>query len=377
MLRSRNRFTVERKLTTAVDYDFGVYGSASLGSIDSVYGYSDISDFVGRADVKPCSHVQWSVIGNPTLYHPFTTEGQPVSFSKQFPLPLGEGAFDHVFDLPDESSLQPHILDAFNAFSIVFPSKFAPIEFVEGLKEWRSLLPSFSGDLVKDVSSLHLTNQFGWQNVIADVTYLSSLLVKCRDRLDWLRRTYGKPTPLYFAKRLPSPDMSPWRYTFRPGSWGLRIIPIDVEVKFVAKATLLHRIPHLDDSTGLYQAIVSALGFNNPLKAIWQSLRLSFLVDWIVDVSGLLDRLAQIKPAAEWSLYNTTHSVSLDARFSIEQDNHYSGTTSENVYLNDVRLRRYRRSLGLPLKLTDMVSGSLNPQQQGLLAALFLSKGHR
>lgn len=360
-----------------VDYDFGAYGSGTLGTVDCVHGYSDITDYVGRATFKPCAHVSWQVIGPPATYHVFTTEGQPVTFSEPFPLPLAEGTFDHILDLPDESSLQQPILNAFNAFSTVFPSDFAPIEFVEGLKNWRSLLPSVTGDVVKDASSAVLTDQFGWQNVIADVTYLTNLLGKCRDRLDWLRRTFGKPTPLFYAERLPSPALSPWRTTFRPGSWGMLISPESIEMKFHAKATLLHRVPHLDDNFGLYQAIVSSLGLNNPLKAVWQNLRLSFLVDWIFDVSGLLDRLAQIKPAAEWNLYDVGHSVSLNAMFNIDQDNHYSGTTSENVYLNKASLRRYRRSLGLPLDVPSLLNIDLNPQQQGLLAALFLSKGHR
>lgn len=352
------------------------FGPGVIPNVETTSAYRYMADTVGRTPIRPCNHVEWYIEGTPQSYHSFMTEGLPVTVSG-VRTPIRDNAMDNILDLPSEASLQNSMLNAFNSFSTVFPSKFAPIEFVEGLRDWRSLIPSLSGDWKKDLASFYLGQKWGRDQLFADIMYLTNLLNQCKSRLEWLRRTYGKPTPLYYRERLEPPTVASWRVQFWPGSWGTRFTLEDAQLVFSARATLLHRIPHLNDLTGLYQACVSALGLNNPLKAIWQSLRLSFVFDWIVNVSGLLDRLAQIRPAAEWTLYDVCHSVKLEARFRIDQDNHWSGTTSDNVFLNNLRLIRYRRSLGLPLVLTDLMRSSFSPNQLLALTAMVTSKTSR
>lgn len=359
--------------TPNVAFDFEDFGSGTIGDVHSTDSYSHLTDYVGKAKVKPCEHHSWKVLGNPKLYRPFVTEGRNVTLDKYFFAPLEAGHFDSVLGLPEESSLANYSLDAFNAFSTVFPSEFSPVEFVKGIADWRQLLPRLKGDRVKDIASLYLTEEFGWTQLVTDVRTLYGLLAAAQARLLWLKSTRGKPTPLHYAVRITDPTVDSWRTMFRFGSWGLRTTLIDASLRYSASATLLHYIDHLDDEVGLFRAVSSALGLNSPLKAAWQSLPLSFLIDWVWNVSGLLDRLAQIKPAEQWDVYNVSHSVTLKANFSVEQDNHWSGSTSDNVELCRVQLKRYRRSLGIPINLVDLLGFDLSPKKQALLAALYKS----
>jgi len=375
--KPRTRTRADLTLTDWV-FDWPPYSNYPIsGKVESVTSYESMTDTVGRATVRPCSHVSWKVEGTALPYQDFVTEGIPLHLHGPYPVPMGLHMFDYYLDLPEESGIQNQILNAFNSFSTVFPSNFAPLEFVEGLRDWRKLMPSFTGDFPKDLSSFYLGQKWGRDQLFSDIGYLSNLLATCKARLDWLRRTYGKPTPLYYREALPVAMPAPFRYMFRNGSWGLLVTCVEVKLMFSARATLLHRIPFLDSDLSLFQAVTSALGTNNPLKAIWQNMPFSFLVDWVFNVSGLLDRLAQIKPAAEWQLYDVCHSVKMDASIQIDQDNHWSGGTSDNVPLARVHLSRYRRSLGLPLVLTDLIRTSFSPNQQLALTALLTStRGH-
>jgi len=356
--------------TPNVAFDFEDYGTGNIGDVYSTDYYSHLTDYKGKARVKPCEHHSWKVFGNPKLYRPFMTEGRNVTLDKYFFAPLAADHFDGILGLPEESSLANNNLDAFNSFSTVFPSEFSPVEFVKGIIDWRQLVPHLKGDRVKDIAGLYLTEEFGWTQLVKDVRYFLDLLGKAEARLTWLKRTRGKPTPLHYAVRITDPTVSSWRTMFRLGSWGLRTTLIDASLRYSASATLLHYIDHLDDDVGLFRAVSSALGLNSPLKAFWQALPMTFLIDWVWNVSGLLDRLAQIKPSEQWDVYDVSHSIALKANFSVAQDNQWSGLTSDNVELCRVQLKRYRRSLGIPIDLVELLSTDLSLKKQVLLAAL-------
>jgi hypothetical protein len=276
--------------------------------------------------------------------------------------------------LPSEALRESLHLEAFNDFSTQFPQQMSAAEFLGGMRELSQLVPKLQGDFLKDVAGLHLTNEFGWQSLLSDLRVLNEVVQKTRERLEWLRETYGKPTKLGFLRKdilpysgLESLSVEPVR------CWGFRYELIDRRVDYRAGATLTQFMTHLDDTIGLLRGLTGAFGLDNPVKAFWEVLPFSFAVDYVFKISTHLDRLTRVQPAEPWELSKVTHSLKGLYRIKVIQVNdNQLGTSSHEEYpLGVVSLNYYERGVGLPVSLATLSPESFSPEQLVLLAAIF------
>jgi hypothetical protein len=282
-----------------------------------------------------------------------------------------------LFSIPHAARVQA-AQDAFNAFSDRFPAKISGAEFLQGLQELSALIPKVSHSLTQTVASNYLNKKFGWDNLISDLRQFASLVGSIRERMEFLKRTYGKPTKLYFKK----PDLQSipdggWvlETNFDRG-WTVRLVLRDYQCDFSAGATLVQELKHIDDAIGWLRAITLSLGFNDILGSIWKTSRLSFVVDWFVNVSGALKRLASVQPADKWNVYDVSSSVKLRAVFEVYQRNDDIEDNAPNPerFLGHMSLERYQRSIGLPLDLSVFTPSSATPDQLVLIEAMIASK---
>jgi len=265
---------------------------------------------------------------------------------------------------------------AFTSFAERFPPKISSAEFVQGLTQLKELLPQIGRSITQTIAGGYLTKKFGWDNLLSDLNTLSNLVASIRERMEFLKRTYGKPTKLYH--REPNAHtLSSWSSLVElVRGFGLRYDLLSYRCDFVAGASLLQTLEHIDDVIGWIRAITISLGLNNPLKAIWQTTRLSFVVDWFVDVSAHLDRLATVQPAETWDVFNISSTVVWSARISVTQVNQnlLGGISNQECYLGFLDLKWYERLVGLPVDLTVFTPSTLTPNQLVLLLAMMGSK---
>jgi hypothetical protein len=281
------------------------------------------------------------------------------------------------FSLPHSQRVQA-ANEALIFFAERFPSKISGAEFVQGLFELGALLPKIEHSLSQTIASNYLTKKFGWDNLVSDLKQFSTLASSIRERMEFLKRTYGRPTKLHFRKtnlQVLNPGWTHSEFWGPSTTYGTRLTLESYQCDFTAGATLLQLMKHIDDFIGWLRAIVISLGLNNPLDQIWKTTRLSFVIDWFTGISGHLKRLATVQPADLWNVYDVSCSMVLNARFKVHQVNLNMSNSPDHVqYLGTLELKRYTRWIGLPLDLTVFTPSSATPDQLVLLLAMGASK---
>jgi hypothetical protein len=135
----------------------------------------------------------------------------------------------------------------------------------------------------------------------------------------------------------------------------------------------VQKLEHLDDTIGLLRGFIGALGLNNPLKAIWEIMPFSFVVDWFLKISSHLTLRAAVQPGEEWRIYDAVRTRTEVATFKVEQINSHiePGNVSTGPGLmGEISFRRFSRGVGLPLPASIFTIGGLSPQQLVLAIAL-------
>jgi hypothetical protein len=237
--------------------------------------------------------------------------------------------------------------------------------------------------LLEDLASLKLNATFGWDSVLSDLRAFSSLLETIESRMKWLRDTRGKPTKLgYYRGEFHQAagnniviDVEPLR------GFGLRYVRTNFKADFRAGATLHHNLSHLDDAFGLLRAISGALGLDNPVKAIWEVMPFSFLIDYFLNISSRLDALTKVRSSDPWDLQRVTHSVKTVASWNVFQVNNNLinslANEAQTRLLGVVRMVDYGRWIGLPVQVAQFSLSELTSGQLTLLGALLGAHKHR
>jgi hypothetical protein len=341
----------------------------------SLTRHSIINDVVGTSKtqrVKPVLHETARYVGLPLL--PFYADNNlVVRFNRGVTpkLPFGNPFGDSMLTVPHSVRVQA-AGRAFTSFSERFPTLVSGAEFTQGLMELSALLPKLERTITQTISSGFLTKKFGWDNLLSDLETLSSAIGSIRKRMEFLKRTYGKPTKLYYREpNVHIVDKTTWdEFHLRGYEW--RYTLESYRCDFVASASLLQRLDHIDDFIGWLRAIVISLGLNNPLLAIWQTTRLSFVIDWFVDVSAHLARLAAVQPAEEWNVSNVSSTLVWTARVSVTQMNRnlFGGVSDQISPLGYYDFKLYERLVGLPVDLTIFTPSTCTPDQLVLMLAM-------
>jgi hypothetical protein len=343
----------------------------SFSRIDTI---EDVVNTRKTQRVKPVAHDALVYRGLP--YQPFQADHglwvRPLD--GQLPFLDNWALSQDVFSIPHTERVQANS-EAFIHFAERFPTKVSGAEFVQGLQELSALIPKLEKTITQTIAGAYLTKKFGWDNLLSDLNTFTVLVSSIRERMEFLKRTYGKPTKLYFRK--PSLNtLEAWDQTYTPvRGFGTRLILSTYQCDYNASASLLQRLSHIDDLIGWLRAIVISLGFNNLLNSAWKTSRLSFVVDWFANVSGHLQRLATIQPTDQWDVFDVSHSVTLAAKFQVYQVNEeiHDGFDSE-TYLGSLTVKRYVRYVGLPVDLTVFTPSTATPDQLELLVAMMGAK---
>lgn len=329
--------------------------------------------------VNPVMHQKWQYNGR--LYSGFSGDyGLYIQPVYVFPC-LNREALLSMLPTLSETDKNDLLLEAFNAFTEVWPEELSVAESAQGLLDIKSMIPKFSGDIVQDLASLHLNKSFAWDSLFSDLKAFRDLNSNVLKNLQRLRDTWGKATPLSFRRKNVIQASLGSELTVEPErAWGTRYVLRNYRCDFTARATLHQRLEHLDDSIGYIRGLVGALGGANPLKQIWNLVPLSFVVDYFFNISERLDALARLRPVEPWELSRVTHSFKETAMWDIWQTNPniWEGPQSPDQLLGTLVMTRYTRRLGLPYDVLNFWDVStLNPAQLGLLSALIAGIKHR
>jgi len=278
-------------------------------------------------------------------------------------------------------------LEAFNYFNDVFPETLPVGEFVQGFTQLKDLMPKIEKSIAKTISGGYLNEKFGWENLLTDLEALGGLFDETISRMDYLRRTYGKPQRMGFSRpNCWTPDESLDSFSeaykvYPPDSaFGSRVILQSYQCDFRATCKIYQTLDYIDGFTGFLRVMAGQLGLNNPVKTVWNMLPMSFVVDWFFNVSAQLDNLTRLDPAEGWNVYDITHSLTYRAGYSVQPAGY-----DESVYywvfdpgfnpLGTATRQLYHRFVGLSIDLDALNPDNLSPNELALLFALLHQLG--
>jgi hypothetical protein len=376
--RIRNKSVLPKTSTWTYSLDaVPVAGSVSWSTFTSIQNFTD---YIGGDFGHWKGAENLSIVYRGSNLLPWYGDNDKLVTPHFTPPFLGTAqSFDLAYPGPSSAVVSEQILKAFNSFSDQFPAQLDGAEFLWGLGSLKGTFSSLADSLARitkgdlgGASALFLQNSFELAPLKGDIAALMNLTKSVNDRLAFLRRTYGVPTILRYGSRVSVPAYLPRTLTPVRG-WGVTLRPISSTHAFRAQAELVHKLEHLDDAAGLLRGFIGAMGLDNPLKAVWVNLPLSFIADWFFRVSDRLDRLTSIQAAEPWMLTRVMHSIQSEAQFEVRQtpSNLISSTKGiQSYHLGFVDLKRYTRVPTLPVSTDLFFNTDLSPGQLTLLFAM-------
>jgi len=288
---------------------------------------------------------------------------------------------DTCYQWPPEDALAGPAGEAFNEFSSQIPTDVSIANFLYELKDLKGIIPNLRDGLAKGLNNGYLSWNFGIKPMLSDIGKLRNVVENVQKRLDWLRRNYGKPVKINFARnniwQHPNlnefPDIADVATLFLPpGQWS---VLESYRADFKASGILTQRLIGLDDSLAVLKSLAAALGLNNPTAIVWEAIPYSFVVDWFFRLDDWIDQLAISPFKGTWDINGVTHSIKIQAKVGLwYRGNQPFAPAQQNpwVKLYTVDVTGYQRMLGLPVKRSAL--SALTPDQQKLLGSLIIQR---
>lgn len=371
-LNSDSRISNSRSFKYDLGLDHAVFtnvGAYATWPTRSFY----MSDFIGnRGGVNPVYQVvlESDVKGLINFEH---SNGAQISQLENYPL-LIDSSLMHtngMIQTPTAAQFSSWSIDAFNAFHDQVPREFSVGNFLYELRDIKGMIPKIERSISKTASSNFLAFEFGVKPFIGDVQKMLTLMEVVSKRLKHLSDTAGKEVTLSFSRKVEEPT-GPSILSIPVPEWGsganYEFRRVSYSGKFTASSKLIQNLDILSDTNGLLKGYAAALGLNNPIAIVWEAIPYSFVIDWFFKVGKLLDTLSIQPFGGEWSLRNTTSSFKDEYLYIMSQD--FFPPRNVKTQVGQARIRRYSRSVGLPVSSVFATDLTLTPKQQALSLAL-------
>jgi len=247
------------------------------------------------------------------------------------------------------------------------------------LESLRKLLNRYlTGDLrIFDPTDPLLGYNFGFKPLISDLVGIYRALTNLQSNVNWIMANANKrvrvvteryytPDPVYAPSSDPLPSSGTGTYV-----GGRCVTNMFTTLKLISWIEYdLHDFGRLGATIA---AVLRSLGLSNPGKVAWQSMPLSFVADWVLDVSKLLNHCDLMGTLLSTKIVKTTShmTVKSDTDFytKLYEAPYFPALVDEDVIVGSRRKEFYRRWTGIPSD-TGFILTAPRPMQQLLLLLL-------
>lgn len=313
--------------------------------------------------------------------------------------PIDKGYSNLIAPFETTDTYRNLCITAFTKQSTQVPAKISLLNFLFELKDFKELGKSLSkipkvlkdGSLARHVNlvSKHkkslpkvaaksgvdtfLSWNFQWAPFIGDLQTLTKIGDNAYKRLDYLRKTAGKEVTVHFEKEdcYAHPQLGQTVYRNDWGDSAQYYVLSAYECKFVSTWRLRQNLSGLNDALSGLRAVYATLGLNNPLKAAWNAIPFSFMLDWVGPFGQWLEKAAAQPFSGDWEISNVTSSVHEVYTIEFYQLNK---PDSKVTLMQTVQIDRFTRLDGLPLSLGAFDFSQLTDTQQKLALAIPLAR---
>jgi len=278
-----------------------------------------------------------------------------------------------VFNFPivSDDSWYDFGADACLSFATQIPTEVSLANFSWELRELGQLLPKLENSIQSTISGGFLNFQFGWKPFLSDLQKLSGILSTVQGKINHLKQTYGKKTKLgMYRGDVLKPTFSDYTSIVtdaRLNSVSYRWQLAEYRADLRAGGYLFHKLKDLDSLYGYIRALFVALGLDNPLRAVWQALPYSFVVDWVFGLSHRLGSLSINPFKGDWQVSDFSSSCFTVAKWKVIQ---VIANPYVEIPLGSVIAKRYVRISQLPVRSTFLTLNVPSPQQLLLTNAM-------
>jgi len=228
----------------------------------------------------------------------------------------------------------------------------------------------------------YLNDEFNIKPLLSDIAALQRGLRDSQMALRQLLTNANKPQLKHFHAPIEefAEEHSLWDGTIVPsylvGGQGARRDVVYPTRLFAATIEYSYTIPEMSEGEYALNALWDRLGFNMNPALIWKAIPWTFVVDWVVNVSELLDqfKLRAIQPKTRIRQFCCSHHVVRDITTYFSSG---ISATSGNAELTlsyhaDAYKRIVIRAADFLLRSVSLTG--MNPKEFTLIAALALSK---
>lgn len=380
-----------------------------------------------NGDFRPCTHNTKRYLANPVseslcIWDPrawLTTFRTPMTFSGLpkycHQMTYGQylsaiGAVSQPLDSLNWSNLAQTALDAMMPS---FGGQNSLVNFVLELKDFKKLYLSMTSEFVSKLNVLraalgfnhwdkpmaklaktHLSYSFAWRPLFADLVKMVDTLSNFNAKLKTYVKEANTDLQKHFRMTVTGTGASASQYFYSgdimsPGNNGASAAAGRTRVRLsdakdvVFNATLRYRYPlpeELLSASGKAKAFLDALGVQANPAILWNAIPFSFIIDWVVNVSGWLNKLRteniRFKTEIRDFCYSAsfTRSVSYTTQtilFGLTNNSNVKTATWSDEQITDMCLiRSYRRKVGIPNFLSAMQTSGLDWREFSLAGAL-------
>jgi len=234
-----------------------------------------------------------------------------------------------------------------------------------------------------DVSNVYLGWSFGFAPLISDLRKISRALPNIRANLRKLAKQSAAPYTvqrscqgtLGFSYTSGLNGYGPDTPGYPTGWWHERLTQVQAPTRIVGvngRRTIQYQTEEFQQLDYLISRFVAT----GPASLIWEKVPFSFVVDWFVDLSGLIIRLDNAVVSNGKQVLKCWSSESYETFVGVvkhKQAAFAANTSYDNEIVAQYRLRSYLRSYERP-DLVVQVDNRFGKKQGSLLAALLHQK---
>jgi hypothetical protein len=191
---------------------------------------------------------------------------------------------------------------------------------------------AMSKDIAKRLTGAHLEASFGIVPLIGDAVSMAVSLDNLSRKIEAIKRYSSKPQVRHFRRVLPTsgglpedtswkslaPLQRSWPTPFRTNSAGTSNRPtvlLERRARWIKRpvyhATMryIYTVPSMGETEERIATLLDNLGVRLDPSIVWNAIPYTFLVDWVVDVSGFLQSFARDNFPIQTTVTDFCHSL--------------------------------------------------------------------
>jgi hypothetical protein len=295
--------------------------------------------------------------------------------------------------IPDPVGLSDLINDSLVSMLPGIKPELSLLNTLFELKDWKTLLrtidrvkaalatfvirgPKPLRTLLRGTSDVYLQSQFNVLPLLSDLTSINAALRSVSKNLKWLKANAGKRLTTHYGRTLSNAYVD-GTYTLDSLFDTVTTVTSKIQsrrfVRYTARsfnATLdyAYSIRNLSGLSDEAAALLDALGVNLNPSIIWNAMRWTFVVDWVIGVSRWLDqfKVRNIEPATNIYQYCWSYKISREIVTSMGFE-----TVRDAQRITETA---YKRVVVVPDYVRAFKTSGLNSREFSLAAALGFSR---